>query len=361
VITKPILDDLPEVYRNFFPDLFGESIPAETMATCHDCAMCSKPGEPRLPNIQYFQPNAKCCTFFPRLPNYLVGGLLADSGAEMEEGRRRVRERIESRISATPHGVAPPKKTSVLLRIGGDPSFGKNKSLLCPYYEKEKGNCTVWKFREAVCSTYFCKSVSGQDGKKFWNTLKMYLLHVQDCLLWYCMHRLNVDTEKMWDYLNAYNTESLTPEELDEIAMPEDLYRGLWGDWTGREQEFYLESFRLVRELSNSEFEEVGGITQQIMVDLLRKRHRQVVTPEIPAVLVQNPEMKMHSLNENECVVMTVSGFFRIQKALYEVIQLFDGVKTTGEISRIVEERYDDTLREDLIIPMFQNRMLISA
>ena len=359
MITKGIWEDLPDIYRLFFPSFFSEQFPAEALATCRDCAMCAKADEPRLPNVQYFQPSAKCCTFYPKLPNYLVGGLLQDQNTSMEEGRRRIRERIASKISVTPHGISPPKKFSSLLKLGGDKSFGKNRSLLCPYYLKEEGNCSIWKFREAVCSTYFCKSVAGPEGKKFWNTLKMYLLHVQDCLIWYCFHEMDIDTEKMWDYLNAYNTDPLDPEDVDELPLPEEIYQGLWGAWLGKEEEFFLESHQLVQDLSQDEFVRITGITQQIMQDLLKKRRQIVVSPELPIVLKQNPEMKMQKLNEEESVVLTMAGFFRIRNALYEVMQLFDGIKTTEEIARIVEEQYNDTLRADLLLPMYHNRMLL--
>src|SRR5262245_21556703 len=121
----PIYQELPDFYRKFLPDFFEEMIPVETYATCNNCAMCQKPGEPAIPGVDYFKPNAKCCTYFPKLPNYLVGGLLSDNNPEMDKGRKRIRERIANRVGITPLAVNPPKKYSVLIKLGGRKSFGK--------------------------------------------------------------------------------------------------------------------------------------------------------------------------------------------------------------------------------------------
>ena len=37
-----------------------------------------------------FRPDTKFCTYYPRLPNFLVGGLLSDDTPAMATGRLRV-------------------------------------------------------------------------------------------------------------------------------------------------------------------------------------------------------------------------------------------------------------------------------
>src|SRR6185295_2757976 len=118
------------LYRNLLPEFFEENIPVETRATCSDCAMCLKPGQQAIPGMDYFKPNAKCCSYFPKLPNYLVGGLLSDDNPAMDEGRRRIRQRIQNRIGVTPYAIDSSKKYNVLLKFGGVKSFGRNASLV---------------------------------------------------------------------------------------------------------------------------------------------------------------------------------------------------------------------------------------
>ena len=60
--------------------------------------------------MDYFKPDAKCCTYHPGIPNYLVGAILADQGEELAEGRRRLRARIEARIGVTPGYIQAPRK-----------------------------------------------------------------------------------------------------------------------------------------------------------------------------------------------------------------------------------------------------------
>ncbi|MCI0612566.1 hypothetical protein L0244_06210, partial [bacterium] len=141
---QPIYQDLPDLYRKILPEFFEELIPIETYATCNDCAMCLKPGEAAVSGVAYFKPNVKCCSYFPRLPNYLVGGLLSDNNPAMDEGRKRIREKIRNRIGITPQAVDVPKKYNVLLKSGGIKSFGKNSSLICPYFVAEGGLCSIW-------------------------------------------------------------------------------------------------------------------------------------------------------------------------------------------------------------------------
>ena len=192
---QPIYTDLPELYRSMFPAFFEEEIPIEENATCNDCAMCQKPGEPVVPGIEYFKPDVKCCSYYPKLPNYLVGGLLTDTNPSMEEGRRRIRERIQTRIAVTPQAVDVPKRFSLIHRSSTKRSFGRSETLICPYYVKEGGLCSIWKFRDCVCSTYFCKTMAGNQGQKFWTVLRRYLNQAQDTLSWYVLYKMDWDVD----------------------------------------------------------------------------------------------------------------------------------------------------------------------
>jgi Fe-S-cluster containining protein len=361
VRLQPIHQDLPDLYRKFFPEFFEELIPVETYATCNDCAMCLKPGEVAVPGVAYFKPNVKCCSYFPKLPNYLVGGLLADNNPAMDEGRKRIREKIRNRIGITPQAVDVPKKYNVLIKSGGIKSFGKNSSLICPYFVAEGGLCSIWKFRDSMCSTYFCKSVAGKQGLRFWNVLHNYLNQAQDTLSWYALDLLNCDIQSIWDYVNSRQGDELTPEDLDEIPPDEETYRNLWGDWFGREEDFYRECYRLVEALTKEEFDRQGGINQRISLKRLQNAQNDVVHPKIPPVLRKNPELKAFETPDGKVTVLTHVGFYSIQKTLFDVLGWFDGVKTTAEIQKMVYEKYQADLNDDYIVPMFLNQMILPA
>lgn len=361
MITQTIFDSIPEIYREIFPDLFQEHVPVETLATCLDCAMCVKPNEPAMPGVEYFKPDAKCCTFFPKLPNYLVGGLLSDNSPEMAEGRRRVQEKIEARIGINPYGVFPPKKYSLIHKYGNEQAFGRNQSLLCPYFVKDNGTCSVWKFRESTCTTYYCKSVTGHDGQKFWSVLRAYLLHAQESLVWYALYKLNWDVESISNHLNTYNSDSLGIPDLDDTPLPDEAYSKLWGEWAGREMEFFKRTHEIIRSVSQEEFVSFAGMNQRVFLKWLTKRRDEMISPKMPSILIRNPQLRVMPIGDEKYMVKTDTGFFMIENSLYQVLDLFDGKRTTAEVAKIVEEEWDDTLREDLLIPMYQNMMLLPA
>jgi Fe-S-cluster containining protein len=345
-----------------FPAFFEQPIFVEENATCNDCAMCLKPGEIQVPGIDYFKPDVKCCSYYPKLSNYLVGGLLTDTNPALDEGRRRVRELIQRRVSVTPQAVGSPKRYSLLYKHATPRSFGRTNSLICPYYVKDGGLCSIWKFRDSVCSTYFCKTMAGKEGQKFWNILRAYLKQAQETLSWYALYKMNWDVEIIWDYLQVSESASLESEDLDEVAPPEESYARIWQDWVGKEEEFYRECFKIVSQVRPEEFEQISGMTEKVILRWLKEQHSNVIHPKIPPVLRKNPEMKSFPIADGSTYgIKTDTGYFTIRKALFDVIDWFDGFKTIEEIKQMVRDEYQDELNDDLLLPMFFNRILIPA
>ncbi|MCI0443376.1 hypothetical protein L0244_10875 [bacterium] len=356
-----IYDDLPVLYRNIFPEFFAQEIPVEEMATCSDCAMCHKPGTPAMiPGIQYFKPDIKCCTYYPKLPNYLVGGILSDPDPFLEEGRRRVRERIKCRVAVSPQALYFPKRYRLMHKHGMPQSFGRSSTMICPYYVKEGGLCSIWKFRDAACSTYFCKTIAGNEGQKFWKVVRGYLLNVEGNLCWYPLYKMNWDMEATWEYFSDLESGTLQPEDLDEAPPPDEIYQKIWGDWVGREEEFYRESYRMVCELTRDELDRITGITGNVMLSWLKEKYDDVMHPKIPPVLFKNPQLIAIPMSDGESYsIRTDVGFFSIMTALHDILNYFDGVKTTDEIKKIVLEEYQDELSDELIQSMYFNHMVL--
>lgn len=80
-LAAPLSSTLPPLYAAWMDQVLAGPIPEETQATCDNCAMCAKAGDPPASSTLFFHPQVKCCTYLPRLPNFLVGRLLADDGA----------------------------------------------------------------------------------------------------------------------------------------------------------------------------------------------------------------------------------------------------------------------------------------
>src|SRR2546423_8454859 len=99
---------LPPLYAAWMEQWLAGPIRHETNATCDDCAMLSGGAETNSAEM-FFNPETKCCTYVPMLPNYLVGRILADDAPAFAEGRATVEARVHDVVGVTPLGLdAPP-------------------------------------------------------------------------------------------------------------------------------------------------------------------------------------------------------------------------------------------------------------
>jgi len=241
---------LPPLYARWMDPLLGGPIPPETNATCHDCAMAPPPGEQARPGA-YVDPRLRCCTYFPDLPNFLVGRILADEGPALAAGRARVAASLGS-VTCTPRGLHPPAAWRLLYREAAEGFFGRARSLLCPYYLEEGGLCGIWRHRRSTCATWFCKHVRGAVGLRFWNTLHALLSAVEQQLAGWCIVQLDPGPEALrrcFAFPGERNEPRLDAAQLDDAADPTGR-RALWGRWHGREREYFEECARRVSALS---------------------------------------------------------------------------------------------------------------
>ncbi len=89
-----------------------------------------------------FRPDVKCCSFFPHLPNFAVGGILNDTSPETDIGRHSVEARIAAKVGVTPFGLDAPA-TYALLYAQADHAFGVARGLRCPHYIEAGGLCGI--------------------------------------------------------------------------------------------------------------------------------------------------------------------------------------------------------------------------
>src|SRR5262245_23420050 len=132
---------LPPLYRRWADQILKQDIFGEPRTTCDNCPMCKNISPPAKQDYQ-FNVDTKCCTYQPVLPNFLVGGILADD----DPGLKAVKENFLTRIShynISPLGIAPQFWTSFSFKMK---PFGKFKELMCPFY-LEGGFCGIWKYR----------------------------------------------------------------------------------------------------------------------------------------------------------------------------------------------------------------------
>jgi len=360
-----MLEGLPALYKPLLPSLFEREIPAETKATCASCAMCESTCRNGVEAVdgqrRFFRPDTKCCTYYPKLPNYLVGALLADADPAIEEGRARVLEKIKRRVGVGPQWLRPPAKYKILYD-NAQRAFGRSESLLCPYFEKSSGSCSIWPYREAVCSTYFCKYVAGADGRKLWMSIKTFLSLAEIQLSRYALLKLHPD------YIAAgFERDGaegrLTADELDETPLPEREHQKLWGSWAGRETELYKASYELVRGLDAAQFERILGLDGTIASFTLGRLQEAAVTQELPEVLRLNPDATLKWLPDGSIALASYSEHdaVALPREAYELLTVFTGAEPVKAVrARLRKEKMAD-LDDDVLLVLYRHRILTDA
>ena len=360
-----IQDTLPSLYRTLLPQVFRRDVPEETKATCSSCAMCnaSDPNlvEPVDGTSRLFRSETKCCTYYPRLPNYLVGALLSDESEAMDEGRRRLREKISSRVGISPQWVRPPAKWSLLYEHAKG-AFGRSTSLRCPYYEPVQGSCTIWAYREAVCSTFFCKYVAGEDGRKFWMSLKQYLALAEIQLGRFALMQL------MPEYiLSAKDAASahgpVTPQDLDDAAPPEREYAALWGAWAGREEELYRRCFEIVRSVNADQLQAILGLDGMVFLKRLEQGYDRAVQPKLPRLLQLNANATVKWMPDGSVAMGHYSEYdaLALPGEAYELLKVFTGREPVDAVRERLRNEHAADLSEEVLLTLYQHRILTEA
>lgn len=327
-----IQDKLPPVYHHLFVDLVAKPIPQETLATCHDCVLCQ-------PKDSTFV-GTKCCTYYPFLTNYLIGGLLSDNDHTLLEGQKRVEAIIATKRGVTPFGVLNPLNYELLDKRIRDSaqrptdlwSANEVSSLRCPYYDK--GHCSVWKYREHCCVTHFCVSVGGQEGNNFWTAFDDYLKYVEYSLSKYAMLQMGWDASQI--PLETPTAESLRFENaVGEVI--ENNYMQMWGEWYGREIEFYKETYRIINALTAEQFENITGVNQAILKKRVLATQHTFTHPSFPKYLKFNSNSILKPLENGDYHVSTDKVNFIVDEMVVRILKKFDGNKSTESICQNIK------------------------
>lgn len=358
---KRIEEKLPEIYQKFLPDFFKSSIQDETSANCSNCPML--PGPSDRGSVTYYNSSfkKKCCTYYPSLPNYLVGAILNNNEPTLKEGQNRIRKKIKAKIEVKPHGIRLPNKYILLKKHAQDNFFGNSQRLICPYYEKEVGICTILPYRDTTCYTWFCKFVAGHDGREFWFALKKYMKYVEESLVQYTLYKMGFNS---CDIIFSESSDpTLTVEELDDQPPNQVHYQDLWGEWFDREVEFYINSYNLIKALKKDDFDHIAGITQSIILDELKNKHHNLFEPDIPDKLRRNPYLRAVKTNSNSYIIAGYSNSdsLEVSKELYEILDYFDGKHSNEDIYNLLRKQNKTVPAEDLLLKLYQFRILLKS
>ncbi|WP_434416631.1 hypothetical protein [Nannocystis pusilla] len=295
---------LPPLYGRWISDLLGGPLPEEQAATCSDCVQCQS----HVPEGYRFADATKCCTYVPALPNFLVGGgLKAGSLAGRE---RLLRRMVAQPGSITPHGLdATDDERDRYRDILAAEQFGRDPSLFCPYYLAEAGGlCGVWRNRNGICATWYCKHDRGARGQRFWQALEVLLTAVERELSHWCACTI-----------------------LFEETPPVEGGEAAWSWWAGREGDFFRRCAELVEALGWSEVQALIGPAIETQVGDLLAAHAALAGP-LPDSLQLGTIRVSHRGDERSRVVTYLdTDALELPTALLDLLPRFDG-RPTGAV-----------------------------
>lgn len=251
---------LPNVYHHLLPKELLEAVLNESKATCDNC------------NWKAYKPDLKCCTYEPYLPNYLVGALFENSSTS-SQALKALRAKIEKREFSLPVGMMASVRYQVTFNNREPEDFGNRADWLCPYFDRQQQNCGIWRYRGAVCTTYYCQSSYGENGIKFWERFSDYLTYVEMALMEDVLVHMGFSPRQISDNLEYINRSEGTAAELRSNSLPIEKSKRLWMDYFDNQEEFFRKTYQMVKDFDKKRFREALGemgadIEEQLFDDL---------------------------------------------------------------------------------------------
>jgi hypothetical protein len=310
----------------------------------------------------YFDSVIKCCTYVPELHNFLVGFILSDTDPAAQPGRATVEKRLKDGLAVTPLGFAQPA-VFTLLYNKSEHSFGLSRTLRCPHFIEEGGRCGVWRYRDSTCSTWFCKHVRGELGHNFWReSLHRLLSAIERDLARWCVLELRLPDDTL-RHLVGDPSWSLSPGQVTGEALDnkvnEESYQRLWGEWRGREAEFFSRCAELVKPLSWADVLAICGPDTRAYSELTRQSYARLISDDIPPALNAG-SMQLVQIRHETTRVSTYSGYdpLDIPSIVMELLPYFDGRPTEEALAAICAE-HGVKLDLDLVRKMVDFALLV--
>lgn len=280
---------LPPLHNAWLRTLTGiENPPSEPKATCGDCIMCA--GVERSGSHVTFSPDVKCCSYVPHLANFLVGRSL------LGPGRETIVARIARGAGVTPLGLG--LSYADIGRIVGEQSaFGRSPVVVCPHFVDATQGCAIWQTRNAVCSTWFCKHERGAVSQRFWHAVRDLLIAVEERVSYRALTSGGLPDEQVRAVLDHRTVVRETVaranagEPADDTAPDDtsaDWYARMWGDWAGREQDWFLRSAELVATMGDDELINLMNDVRHFSSDV-QDRRAELTVHDLPDRLAFSP------------------------------------------------------------------------
>lgn len=245
---------LPSLYQDLFPDWLLEFAIQEKKATCDKCALSAN----RSPDHRIYQEHLKCCTFHPFQPNYTIGQILSSKDTP-KEIMNRIRNKIKNMEYVFPIGITAPIPHQLAFAKRKKNDFGNRADWLCPYFNRKKKNCGIWSARNSTCISFHCLSSYGKAGFDFWGELSDYISYVEMALMEEVLLRFNFTPLEISEQIRFLNPDKENRSFQKIEFLSEEFSQKHWKNYFKREEDFFKDSYNLVKNFSKKDFKKILG------------------------------------------------------------------------------------------------------
>ncbi len=241
---------VPGLWRYLLPaDFFFLRFPTEVQSTCHNCPKVAAEG---------FHPSYRCCTYNPRVPNFLLGMALNDPTTAP-----LVQEAIKAGF-ATPDGLQQtPHQLFDSLEQNASGKFGRDALVVCRFLDLDKKQCQLYAYRNSVCATFFCINDHDKEGRKYWERVQALVGQIEFALSQWLMQENGIPADRYVRCLDEFAKTTDAFARREDKSWPPELLKELWGPWYGREAEFFQACTELAQQRQDNLFELACGVELQ--------------------------------------------------------------------------------------------------
>jgi len=183
---------------------------------------------------------------------------------------------------------------------------------------------------------------------------------IENALTRYTLYKMGWDAQNI---ILLTSDRPLTPEELDDKPLKPKDYQTLWGDWDGREEEFYIKTFAIVQTMTRRDFDHITGITEMVQLEVMKVGHKSIVTKEPPSTLKRNPDLKVKSIDDESCVLIGYPSHdpVEVSRRVYDNLEYFDGTRTNEDVVQLLRKKNKAVPDEELLLMLYRLRILIKG
>ncbi len=239
-VIQQIRSYLPQFYKDKLPEELLNT-PWEEINKCSSCIMtCGD--NPKYNKV------TKCCTYYPFIPNYMVGNILVNNKLKAHI----VLEYINSKKFTLPVGLCTPEDYQLKYVTKKDWEFGNNEELQCPFYDS--GDCTVWDQRSAECLSFQCYSSYGSKGLKMWKYLGDLVYEIEIHLSQKMMTAHNFPEQAVAKSIEFIKYEHYSPKRKDKHYLTDKEWSEYWLNHSEDVAEYYISCYKKSLELDLKPF-----------------------------------------------------------------------------------------------------------